>query len=807
MPLALTHTSNLTEKQYQLLQNSLLFLLTSASVLSSQKHVRRYCAALPEMPTHYGCGVKVRLRMSPLPESTNSHDQDNHTARLSFQDRTKSVQHALDKACLLSEESVPYHDDDRPPYFLDGDTTIPFFMVKVGRKLKDPKPCEGVSTKRSMSRSGITPHAAPLRETTMPPPFLPTAQSISGQKRKRGDSVAPVFDAVRQYEEILEHDNNVEQPGQNLAAEGSWTIQKALSLQVEFGMVQPFKRDVGKLLPIKTEVYINGELSNCGYYGLHQRTEKGMKPQRHSGLRTGRVSELPWVLMTRDAIDERQLEGAKGNGSKRWSDIAAALQLEADNCGRDSSGRRSPTGACLSILASMAMPNTIRTLTRRDSPSFGIIDVIVSRGKGAKNAPETGHLLKVQRMLDHRFKMHGLNGPKAGVMLPAANSDRAVSAIDDIMSDAMRLDGSNDPKTPSDSKKRHAVMRSSPVAPPDISSLGDDPTEGSRLGFLASAHSSDPRDWDIIEPHFHNLQPFTGFTSTLDPKNRAQLPPTSSSDSLTSSPSLTRDRSNARVVSNRYSQHELPAGVQNENGSLMVKSKTNELHVQHMNIASLPVLMSDSPLANAPSSGRVPRITLKFNPGTQAAAPLIHQAPPDMPPVFVAPPARMFTHRQSMSTTELSPLQRLARRPDADIDLRNMKPYLALAEGEEAARRMSALQNDSSPMKNRELTKEFKNAVLTQQVPRPRMPHSIVQKLIGASKEIENYPERVISGTVLDDLRGIPELSKGCILTYAHNSDGTGPQRQIKAERAGVFEEVDVLMAVRYLVGIGAGEE
>jgi len=164
-----------------------------------------------------------------------------------------------------------------------------------------------------------------------------------------------------------------------------------------------------------------------------------------------------------------------------------------------------------------------------------------------------------------------------------------------------------------------------------------------------------------------------------------------------------------------------------------------------------------------------------------------------------------------------------------ETDLSSLKPILALAEGEDAERRMTtaaALPIDSSPLKNRELTEAFKAAVLRKKVPGLRLPSYVEEKLTRASsKDLNEFvPDDEIAGTarkvkavgkvgesavVEELLMTMPELSKGCVLTYAHSAcgGGVGPRRQIKAERAGTFEEVDVVMAVRFLVGVGAGEE
>lgn len=492
-----------------------------------------FTARLPSaMPIYYACGIKVKLLVSPLPISTLT-TTDPPDARQNTYERTKSIQQALDKASVLLEEPVPYHGDDRPPYFLEGDTTVPFFMVKVGKVASRPK-----NTKlQSKEIENEATSSLKITTASAEPSSLPSLPMLPTGRKQHPSNLSAASNTFSKLTEDMNSSLTAQRSAKNYAGQDSlWTHQKALSLDIEFDITRSFKRDRGKNLPIKTEVYINGELASCSYYGLHQRTEKPMKPQRHSGIRTGRVAELPWVLMTRDApTADGSRPGRTGSDAvKRWMKISAALQVEATNCGHDRKGRQSPSGACLSALASMEIPNSILESVSPGSPSLGIIDVVITRGAGAKAPPEAGHLHKVQRLFDRQYASHAqVLGSAPDVIDLTVEPTPPTNAMETIMPDLLGLDGASDPKTPSHTPKRRATRSSAIVSPSADESEPDaeEKTESREsLGFLAAAQSVDPLLWDIAEP------PIAAFAEMMSTKTRYGDLVVFSSDPVRSSP-------------------------------------------------------------------------------------------------------------------------------------------------------------------------------------------------------------------------------------------------------------------------------
>jgi len=301
---------------------------------------------------------------------------------------------------------------------------------------------------------------------------------------------------------------------------------------------------------------MNGELASCGYYNLHQKNDK-MKPQRHSGTRMGRIAEVPWVLMTGNVPVSFAGDGRDSaeTAIKRWMAINAALQREAEQCGFDSKGRRSPTGACLDVLAGMKMPDMVAELTTSDSPSFGVLDVIISRGKGAKAPPQSGHLSGVQRMVDGRYKVAVFSDPSSRKEIQQHVHE---VSMEDLEPAIMSLDGTNDPKTPPNTRRRRSNLKSSAIVPAGADDSDDDTKSRRSLGFLASARSTEIRIRDMPPIHFL-LEPI--------PPNPYQGRPQPSV--MSSSPYPTEERANDVTIVHPRSQRTRGG----ERQSLIVKLK------------------------------------------------------------------------------------------------------------------------------------------------------------------------------------------------------------------------------------------
>jgi len=109
---------------------------------------------------------------------------------------------------------------------------------------------------------------------------------------------------------------------------------------------------------------------------------------------------------------------------ERWKQVAEALAAEADQRGFNKYGDRSPSGAYLASLAEMEMPGKVDKMQKRGGPKLGVVDVVITYGKGMKFGPETDYLMKPARFTDSQFTGGKLNlegDGQTGKMMPSDN--------------------------------------------------------------------------------------------------------------------------------------------------------------------------------------------------------------------------------------------------------------------------------------------------------------------------------------------------------------------------------------------------
>lgn len=78
-------------------------------------------------------------------------------------------------------------------------------------------------------------------------------------------------------------------------------------------------------------------------------------------------------------------EEAYAGAESRWVAVSEALEAEATRVGCDESGAFSLLGEYLTTLANLAMPPEVEEMQKAGGPQFGVIDVVVIAGKGQKD--------------------------------------------------------------------------------------------------------------------------------------------------------------------------------------------------------------------------------------------------------------------------------------------------------------------------------------------------------------------------------------------------------------------------------------
>ena len=152
---------------------------------------------------------------------------------------------------------------------------------------------------------------------------------------------------------------------------------------------------------VKIDVFFNGELSGSTYvsdryYGdEYEMTEHII---RFSGRRVHRRLEKPWILVPsgqgpdgRSRFEKQNIE-SPGDIKQRWASVSKALLMEANRLSRGENGELSVLGDYLSALAALELPRELEAMHTMGGPKTGIIDVVITAGKGQIDDASIVHL-------------------------------------------------------------------------------------------------------------------------------------------------------------------------------------------------------------------------------------------------------------------------------------------------------------------------------------------------------------------------------------------------------------------------------
>jgi len=196
-----------------------------------------------------------------------------------------------------------------------------------------------------------------------------------------------------------------------LAATQPALVPRALTLTV-YLTKESFARSCGsktKHAPqdVKIDVFFNGEMTASTYIPARYRGEANnmiQLTQRFSGRRVDRMAERPWVIVPPGQNADGSLRTSKRNkgayvgAQERWHRIGKALEEEGEQFGRNRYGDRSVVGEYLTTLSKLEMPAEADDMQKGGGPKFGVIDVVLTLGKGQKDEPEKGYLKEPTRL-------------------------------------------------------------------------------------------------------------------------------------------------------------------------------------------------------------------------------------------------------------------------------------------------------------------------------------------------------------------------------------------------------------------------
>ncbi|KAF7197853.1 hypothetical protein HII31_00942 [Pseudocercospora fuligena] len=269
--------------------------------------------------------------------------------------------------------------------YIGEDEDMPFMMVEAGDKLKRDQPPESLPNLDS-SLSSID---SPL--TSLGP--TPTASPANAQ-HYLGHSHAHPAPSIEP----------VSLPAFYRAFSSKQALRLAVKTLPNAHIYTGKEKPKAVEIDIKIEVFFNGDLANSEFINTKR---VSMSNERYfHGTRIDTQAEKPWVY---DASAHSSIAAAPANppstpgirpnapeGGKvnsRWKQISASLTKEAFARGD------TPTATYLNALAAVPIPQRLE-----ENEQLGVIDVLVTTGKGYKYAPKKGYINRPTRMDNEKSK-------------------------------------------------------------------------------------------------------------------------------------------------------------------------------------------------------------------------------------------------------------------------------------------------------------------------------------------------------------------------------------------------------------------
>ena len=172
-------------------------------------------------------------------------------------------------------------------------------------------------------------------------------------------------------------------------------------------------------LDVKMDVFFNGELCASTYVPERYRSEANNLSeltQRFSGRRIARLQERPWLIVppgqSADGSlrEHKRSKGAYAGANQRWMAISEALRAEAAKGGKNKHDELSVLGQYLESLSKLEMPTEVESLQKAGGPKFGVIDVVLTTGKGQKDFSNSPYIAEPTRMRLSEYKADNRRG-------------------------------------------------------------------------------------------------------------------------------------------------------------------------------------------------------------------------------------------------------------------------------------------------------------------------------------------------------------------------------------------------------------
>lgn len=356
------------------------------------------------MPTFFSRWTTVQLSVADLPKTTI-----NDPKLRKGQDVYEGISNTTLEFAKASRNGTlaetPLNDSETGSHmrYLGVNEDMPFFIVHAGKDFFNPNTNEP----RNRWPERVPPEAfdqAPVRlASSLPSPSMvnasvyeePAAKGEEGEDQHR----SRLFSASQHRGFSVRFLDEKSVDLLQLQARPPSFEPQALCLTVFLSKASFFRKYDAKLKrnvfhDLKIDVYVNGDLCASTYVSERYRGnvyEMNEHIVRFSGRRIGRLLEKPWVLVPPGQYADgrkREIKRSKSRNletTHRWNVIAEALSAEAEKLGRNSQGELSVLGDYLTSLANLQMPSDVEGMQKVGETTFGVIDVVISTGKGQKD--------------------------------------------------------------------------------------------------------------------------------------------------------------------------------------------------------------------------------------------------------------------------------------------------------------------------------------------------------------------------------------------------------------------------------------
>ncbi|KAL6714068.1 hypothetical protein ACLMJK_008562 [Lecanora helva] len=352
------------------------------------------------MPKYYGRNTAIQLSVTDLQNVITQHPQNKQCPETT--NSIVSIEGEFAKASeqrTLAEETL-CGKDGHHLQFLGEHENLPFCMVYAGRGLFS---CD-VTRKRAQRSDKTLEQQTTVNTQVYDSNIDDVSEGDFHLPEAVDDSLqGKSCDALQadEMEALTANKNKPQDKSYALCLTVFLSRASFSHITYEKGLRKTVNTD------LKIDLYFNGQFADSQIIQCRQFNStgiRGMKARvlRFTGQRLSRMIEKPWIFVSEEVAKTSFLasQNATSTSRLRWTAVSNALRAEAAQFGRDKHGSCTVTGDYLESLASLEVPLDLRK--DQAVAGFGVIDVVVTYGRGAKDSPDTPYITKPTRSRSER---------------------------------------------------------------------------------------------------------------------------------------------------------------------------------------------------------------------------------------------------------------------------------------------------------------------------------------------------------------------------------------------------------------------